>query len=91
MNDKIVQQKYIIILIGVKAGSTSIAAPKLFSDYSQICLPARQKTFGVNEANICAPFAHFLSEICIKLTQAPLNNGSGYGMPKNGHTFMCMP
>ena len=44
----------------------------------------------VNEANICAPFAHYLSKMCIKLTQAPLSNWSGYGMTKNGHTFMCM-
>ena len=44
----------------------------------------------VNEANICALFAHFLSEMCIKLTQAPPNSGSGYGMTKNYQTFMCM-
>ena len=44
----------------------------------------------VNEASICAPFAHSLSEMCIKSTQAPPNNGSGYGMTKNYQTFICM-
>ena len=44
----------------------------------------------VNEAKNPAPFAHFLSEKCTKLPQAPLTNGSGYGMTKNCHTFTFM-
>ena len=44
----------------------------------------------VNEAKKCAPFAHFLSERCTKLAQAPLSNGSGYSRIKNGHRCMFM-